>query len=67
MNLDAAQIAGIASVDNALAQALRGVQQATQQAEAIKAEQVRIYEAVGLDPAKRYDVDRKTGEIREKE
>lgn len=54
--LNPAEMAGLTVADQAVAQAMRNLQ-------AVKVQQARIYEAVGMDPTRRYSIDRETGEV----
>jgi hypothetical protein len=63
--LNAAEIKLLVAADTALAQALFQSQQAQRNAAAAKAQQVLVYEALGLDPNLRYEVDRESGAVKE--
>lgn len=56
--LNAAEIVGLSASDAALSEARAELRR-------VETTRARVYAAVGLDPAKRYNVNRETGEVRE--
>lgn len=57
--LNTAEIAGMVLADNTIAKVAHDFKSA-------KEYQAKIYESVGLDPSKSYNVNRETGEVMEK-